>query len=90
MKIYLKWDYFWFFLTFSSALIFLFLSFQTINSLIDYYALDRKAPVQIFSWEIKNIKDHYYLIADYQYQNALYKLGKFLFVSHMRHFFDYP
>ncbi len=70
MKFFLKWDYFSITVICFAGLIFLFFAIRSIFSLNDYYALDRKTAADVFSWEIRKIKDYYYLAAHYKYDTG--------------------
>ena len=89
MKAVLKWDYFWMGITLFSGLVFVFFSFKSFLSLIDYASLDRKSEARVFSWEIKEIKNYYYLAAHYHYKTVQgEKKGQDIFLK--KRFLNYP
>ena len=89
MKAVLKQDYFWIGIVIFSGLVFAFFSFKSFLSLVDYYVLDRKSEASVFSWEIREIKNYYYLTAHYHYQTETGKKeGKELFLTNK--FLNYP
>ncbi len=89
MKGSFKQDYFWIGMVLFSGLVFAFFSFKSFLALVDYYALDKKSEASVSSWEIREIKNYYYLAAHYHYKTEKgEKKGEELFLT--KQFLNYP
>lgn len=67
MKTALKRGFFWSVLVVFSLGVFLYFASLSLFSFLTYVSFDQKTEARVFSWEIKNSKDNYYILAHYQY-----------------------